>query len=665
MGIIKIDPVIIENIKPCIDGGKYKIKRVVGDTINVTADIFRDGHDILASLLKYRIKGEKNWIETPMTMLVNDCWEGSFTVDKNAIYEYTIESYSEKFKSWIAELSKKHGVIPDVKSELLEGIAIIKKSMELATKSEKSNFKEIIETMEKNIEGSKKQRLAVAIALTDKLRILMETFPDRSEGSEYDKPLEVYVDRVEARYASWYEIFPRSAGSIEGQSGTFKDVENRIPYIKDLGFNVLYFPPIHPIGISNRKGKNNSVTSVPGEPGSPYAIGSADGGHKSIHPDLGTFKDFKHLVDKAAENGMEIALDFAINCSPDHPYVKEHPDWFYKRPDGTIKYAENPPKKYEDIYPVNFYCDDKESLWNEMRDIFLFWADKGVKIFRVDNPHTKPVKFWEWCISEVQEKYPDVLFLAEAFTRPKMMRQLAKIGFSQSYSYFTWRNFKQEIVEYFEELTGSEMKEYFRANLFATTPDILPLILQEAGRPAFIMRAVLAGTLSSVYGMYSGYEICENSPVQGKEEYFNSEKYELKIRDFNQEGNIQYYIRTINNIRRDNPALHDYTNLRFHHSENDSVLCYSKITEDKSNMIFVVVNIDPYQQHSSIVEVPIEDFGIKSDETYQVHDLLHDDRYLWTGSKNYIELDPSQDKGAHIFKIRKWSHSEQGFDYYI
>jgi starch synthase (maltosyl-transferring) len=660
---IKFDKIIIENIKPCIDGGRYPIKKIVGEPVKVTADIFKDGHDILAAEIKYRVKGKTCWQKVPMKHICNDEWKGQFKVTCNTRYEYTIEAYTERFLSWRDELEKKSGSIEDLKSELLEGTAIIQVSADLASEEDKTYLYDFINKV-KSLKEIEEQKLLITKALSDEMKAVMLKYPDKSLNTEYSNYLDIIVDRLEARYAAWYEMFPRSAGTVEGQYGTFKDVENRLPEIHRMGFNVLYFPPIHPIGRTNRKGPNNSLISGPNDPGCPYAIGNETGGHMAIDPGLGTFEDFEHLRQKAAEYGIEIALDFAINCSPDHPYVKEHPDWFYKRPDGTIKYAENPPKKYEDVYPLNFYCEDRENLWREMRDIILFWAEKGVRIIRVDNPHTKPVAFWEWMIKEVQNQYPDVIFLSEAFTRPKMMKVLAKAGFTQSYTYFTWRNFKDEIIEYFTELTQSEMKDYFTGNLFTNTPDILPTILQEGGRPAFKFRVVMAATLSSVYGIYSGFELCENTPVPGKEEYLNSEKYDFKVWDWDRPGNIKDYIARINTIRRDNPALHYYDNLNFYESENHYILFYGKKTEDLSNIILVALNLDPYQKHESFIYVPIEELQIHPEETYQVHDVLNNERYLWKGSKNFVSLDPHV-KPAHIFKIRRWRKRENDFDYFI
>ncbi|MEW5819585.1 MAG: alpha-amylase family glycosyl hydrolase, partial [Cyanobacteriota bacterium] len=565
----------------------------------------------------------------------------------------------------------------------------------MAKSADKKRLKDLIKRI-RDYFDEKEQKEAAKIFLGEELKDLMLKYPDRSLNSIYNKNLEVIVDRVKARYAAWYEIFPRSQGTEEGKSATFKDCEARLPEIKRMGFDVIYFPPIHPIGQTNRKGPNNTLNASPNDPGCPYAIGNINcrdkerikkgagknldinktlkepgnikgfepGGHKDIEPLLGTFEDFENFRKKAEELGIEIAIDFAINCSPDHPYVRDHPDWFYKRPDGTIKYAENPPKKYEDIYPLNFNCEDREGLWYEMLSFFIFWAERGVKIFRVDNPHTKPVAFWEWVIFETQKRHPDTMFLSEAFTRPKMMKALAKAGFTQSYTYFTWRNFKEEIIEYFTELTTYPMSEYFRGNLFTNTPDILPAILQEGGRPAFKMRAVLAATLSSVYGIYSGFELCEGTPMPGKEEYINSEKYEYKVWDWDREGNIKDYITQINTIRRNNEALQHYNNLEFYNSDNDNILFYGKLTEDLSNIIFVVVNLDPFQKHESFIYVPIDKLNIEPDETYQVHDLLNNERYLWKGSQNFVSLDPTM-KTAHILKIRKWHHRENDFDYFM
>ncbi len=453
-------------------------------------------------------------------------------------------------------------------------------------------------------------------------------------------------------FAAWYELFPRSQGKDPQKSGTFQDCIRRLGDIKKMGFDVIYLPPIHPIGTSRRKGPNNSLTAGENSPGSPWAIGNKEGGHKAIHPDLGTFQDFKEFTAAAAKLDIEIALDYALQCSPDHPYVREHPEWFYHRPDGSIQCAENPPKKYEDIYPFNFYCSDREKLWNELKNIILFWIEKGVKIFRVDNPHTKPLRFWKWLIDAVQKDHPEVIFLAEAFTRPKLMKFLAKEGFTQSYTYFTWRNSKQEIRQYFEELMRPEMSAYFRGNLFANTPDILHEYLQTGGRPAFKIRLFLAATLSSLYGIYSGFELCENRALPHSEDYLNSEKYEYKVWDWNRPGNIKDFISRLNAIRASNPALQEYQNLKFYESGNEHILCYGKKTADNSNLLIAAVNLDPFNAHEDTVTLPIQEFGIGEGQTYQMEDLLTGQTYDWKGASNYVRLDPALEP-AHLFRLRK------------
>ncbi len=473
---------------------------------------------------------------------------------------------------------------------------------------------------------------------------------EKQKVINYNKILTVVVDPVYARYSAWYEIFARSQGTEQNKSATFKDVEKRLSYIKNLGFDVLYMTPIHPIGFTHRKGPNNSLVAGPNDPGSCWAIGNQFGGHKSVHPDLGTIEDFRALVIKAKEMGFEVALDIGLQCSPDHPYVKEHPGWFHHEPDGTIKCAENPPKKYEDVYPLNFYPEDRKEMWNEMKSIIEFWIRHGVSIFRIDNPHTKPTEFWAWLITEIKKKYPNTIFLSEAFTYYEKLEELAKIGFSQSYSYFTWRNTKNELIEYFLKLTQSYLNQFLRVNLFVNTPDILPFILQTGGRPAFLMRIALATTLSSVYGMYNGYELCENLAIPGKEEYLNSEKYEYKVWDWDREGNIKDYITKLNKIRKENSALHYYKNLQFCNSTNDNVVCYSKVSQDKKNIILVTVNLDPHNLQDSRITVPLEDFGIPSDAEYVVEELITEKTYIWSGAENYVRLNPNTTP-AYIFKV--------------
>lgn len=647
--------VVIENLQPLIDGGRYPIKRVVGEDLTVEADVFKDGHDVVAATLRWRVLGETQWHETPMEYVDNDRWRGHCTFYQNAIYEYTVEAWTDTFRGWQHEFTTKFTAgISSLTSEALEGAALLeaaaRRAHDAADASRLLEFSQQIRTSD-NEEINQ-------IAHSGELEVLMATYPDRSSATQYAPPPRVVVDRPAARTAAWYEFFPRSAGGHGDRGSTLREALPRIDDAKAMGFNVIYFPPIHPIGHTNRKGRNNSITSQSGEPGVPYAIGSEVGGHKAIEPSLGTLEDFDWLQAQLRSRGMEIALDFAINCSPDHPYVREHPEWFYQRPDGSIKFAENPPKKYEDIYPLNFRCENWRELWDEMKSIILFWADRGVRIFRVDNPHTKPVPFWEYLISSVRQQYPDVLFLSEAFTRPKMMKALAKAGFPESYTYFTWRNSKQELIDYFTELTQTQMREYFRGNLWPNTPDILPFALQEGGRPAFMIRAVLAATLSSVYGIYSGFELCENAALPGREEYLDSEKYQWKERDWDAPGNIKDWITRINQIRQENRALQLYDNLRFYPADNDAILFYGKMTAARDNIILVVVNLDPYRKHHSYVDVPIDQFGSMEGDIYQVHDLLSDIRYTWRGRRNYVELDP-EIQPAHIFRVRRWAGDDQ------
>jgi len=641
--------VVIENLQPLIDGGRYPIKRIVGEDLVVEADIFKDGHDVVAAILKWRVLGKRAWRETPMNFVDNDRWRGICTLYDEDIHEYTVEAWTDAFRSWQEEFAKKFEAgISDLRSEALEGAALVEAAARRAR--DRADRKRLLEFSQQISTGANSE--IRAIAQSGELAVLMATYPDRAAATQYDPPLCVVVDRPAALIAAWYEFFPRSAEGRGDRGSTFRECLPRVDDARAMGFDVIYFPPIHPIGHTNRKGRNNSTTYEPGEPGVPWAIGSEAGGHKAVEPSLGTLEDFDWLEKEVRKRGMEIALDFAINCSPDHPYVKEHPDWFYKRPDGTIKYAENPPKKYEDIYPLNFQCENWRELWAELKSVVLFWAHRGVRIFRVDNPHTKPVAFWEYLIKGVREKYPDTIFLSEAFTRPKMMKALAKAGFNQSYTYFTWRNSKHELIEYFTELTQTEMSEYFRPNLWTNTPDILPFVLQEGGRPAFMIRVALAATLSPLYGIYSGYELCENEPLPGREEYLDSEKYQFKERDWNAPGNIKDWIARLNKIRKENRALQFYTNLRFHDADNDAILFYSKMTAARDNIILVVVNLDPHRKQNSFVYVPIESFGQMESDVYQVQDLLSGATYTWRGSRNYVELDPHI-QPAHVFLVRR------------
>ncbi len=645
----RLRTVVIENVEPCLDGGRYPIKRVIGQVLNVSADIFKEGHDQICANLKWRKIGDQEWNWTPMRPFENDRWEGVCHFIENALHEYTIEAWEDRFKSWQVEYAKKYGAgNTALRTELDEGSILIQQAVTRATRKQDKDRLNVFARQLKSADA----HVGAQLAKNPELTGLMAAWPDLDLSTEFRPYLNATVDRPKAQFAAWYEFFPRSAEG-KGDSGSkFRDCLPRIDDAKAMGFDVIYFPPIHPIGFSNRKGKNNSVTCEPGEPGVPYAIGSQFGGHKAVEPQLGTLDDFDWLVSEVHARGMEIALDFAINCSPDHPYVKDHPEWFFHRPDGSIKYAENPPKKYEDVYPLNFYNPDWRNLWEEMKDIILFWVRHGVRIFRVDNPHTKPNAFWEWMISGVQEEYPDVVFLAEAFTRPKMMKALAKGGFTQSYTYFTWRTSKWELTEYLTELTQTDMKDYFRANFFPNTPDILPYHLQTGGRPAFLIRAVLATSLTTVYGIYSGFELCENVAVPGREEYLNSEKYQFKERDWNAPGNIKDYITALNRIRQNNRALREYENLRFHTIENEQILFYSKATEALDNIILVIVNLDPHNTQSGFAYVPIESFQIDAADPYQVEDLITGERFTWRGGRNFVMLDPYS-RPAHIFRVRR------------
>jgi len=641
--------VAIENLQPLLDSGRYPIKRIVGEDLVVEADIFKDGHDVVAAVLKWRVLGQRGWRETPMTFVDNDRWRGICTLYDEAIHEYTVEAWTDSFRSWQREFAKKFEAgISDLRSETLEGAALVKAAAKRAR--DRADRARLLEFSEQISTAANSE--IYAIAQSAELDVLMATYPDRSDATQYGPPPRVIVDRSAALFAAWYEFFPRSAQGRDDRGSTFRDCLPRLDDAKAMGFDVIYLPPIHPIGHTNRKGQNNSTRSEPGDPGVPWAIGSEVGGHKAVEPSLGTLADFDWFQKEVRKRGMEIALDFALNCSPDHPYVKEHPEWFYRRPDGTIKYAENPPKKYEDIYPLNFRCENWRELWAEIRSIVLFWAKRGVRIFRVDNPHTKPVAFWEYLITGVREKYPDTIFLSEAFTRPKMMKALAKAGFNQSYTYFTWRNSKRELIEYFTELTQTKMSEYFRPNLWPNTPDILPFVLQEGGRPAFMIRVLLAATLSPLYGIYSGYELCENQALPDREEYLDSEKYQFKKRDWNAPGNIKDWITRLNRIRKQNRSLQLYTNLRFYPAENEAILFYSKMTPARDNIILVVVNLDPYRKQHSFVDVPIEQFGQMESDQYKVQDLLSGATYTWRGRRNYVELDPEA-QPAHIFLVRR------------
>jgi starch synthase (maltosyl-transferring) len=652
---MKKTTVVMENLAPLVDGGRYPVKRVVGQPVRVTADIFKDGHDVVRAVVKWRELGKKKWHEEPMRPEGNDAWSGEFVLPAEGEFEFTVEAWPDTWATWCDEFTRREkGGQPDLSSEIIEGVHLLKAAVKRAGRAKSATkLRDAARKLEKSSRSD-----AAAMASDADLLLLVAEFPDRSMSTEYSGRGLVRSERHRALFASWYEFFPRSAGGLGERGSTFRECLPRLEAAAAMGFDVIYFPPIHPIGTTKRKGRNNSLTCEPGEPGVPYAIGNRHqgcphgGGHRDVAPELGTLEDFEWLVGEARRRGLEIALDFALNCSPDHPYVKDHPEWFFHRPDGTIKYAENPPKKYEDVYPLDYHNPDWERLWEELRDVVLWWAERGVRTFRVDNPHTKPVAFWEWLITQTQKKFPDLVFLSEAFTRPKMMRTLAKIGFTQSYTYFTWRNTKQELTEYFTELTRHESAEYLRPNLFANTPDILPFFLQQGGRSPFLIRAVLAATLSPVYGIYSGFELCENTPVPGREEYLDSEKYQFKARDWDAPGNLKTFLATLNRIRRQNPALQHLTNLQFAGSGNDQILFYVKATRARDNVLLIAVNLDPYAKQTAWVDVPVQELGLGEDLPYEVHDLLTDERFVWHGRRNYVELDPLL-RVAHILHVKR------------
>jgi len=638
--------IAIEKVTPELDGGRFPVKRVVGDTLVVEADIFGDGHDKISASVRYRAAGDEDWSEAPMAMFDNDRWRGHVPLSRNGRYEFVVQSWRDLFASWRDEVTKKHDAGQNIALELTEGRELVDAAVKAAAGS--GVFNTALQTLE--AAGNDQGRLLSAL-MSDELKAAMAKAGPRTNLSRHPVTHGVIVDRTAARFSAWYEMFPRSQSDDASRHGTFDDVIRKLPYVRDMGFDVLYFTPIHPIGKKNRKGRNNSLKAEPGDPGSPYAIGSEEGGHDALHPELGTMEDFHRLIAAAHDHGLEIAMDFAIQCAPDHPWLKEHPEWFDWRPDGSIKFAENPPKKYEDIVNVHFYRGALPSIWRALRDVILFWAEQGVRIFRVDNPHTKPLPFWEWMIGEVQARFPDTIFLAEAFTRPKMMKRLAKLGYTQSYTYFTWRNTKAEIIEYMTELTQTEAREYYRPNFFANTPDINPAYLQ-TGRPAaFKVRGLLAATLSGVYGLYNGFELCEGRPVPGKEDYLDSEKYEIKAWDYDRPGNIRDFITRINRIRQENPALHDHLNIRFYNAWNDNVLVYGKSTAAMDNFLLFAVNLDQENAQGASFEVPLWEFGLPDNGRVEVEDLLTGQRFTWDGKVQQVWLDPAVNPCA-VWRIR-------------
>jgi starch synthase (maltosyl-transferring) len=655
--------VVIETVSPEIDSGRFPIKRVIGEKVIVEADVFADGHDAIQVMLLFRNHSDSAWKEIPMHPLSNDRWRAEFQVTELSRYRYMIEAWVDSFGTWWRDLSKKIGAGEDTFVDYQIGAQLVQAALERALDSDVQKLSEWIRLLSNENESLQKKRQS---CLEEGMAEIVSRYPDRRWATRYAKQLAVVVERERARFSAWYEFFPRSCARESGRHGTFRDCEAHLAYVASMGFDVIYFPPIHPIGLTHRKGKNNTPESTSEDVGSPWGIGSKEGGHKSVHPGLGTLADFRRLLDKAREYNIEIALDIAFQCSPDHPYVQEHPEWFRWRPDGRVQYAENPPKKYQDIYPFEFVCEQWKELWEELKSILLFWCEQGVRIFRVDNPHTKPFDFWEWVISEVKKKHVETIFLSEAFTRPKVMYRLAKLGFSQSYTYFTWRNTKAELTQYFTDLNRGELSDFFRPNLWPNTPDILTEYLQYGGLPAFQTRLVLAATLGANYGIYGpAFELCEHEAREpGSEEYLNSEKYEIKQRDLDRPDSLRNLIARINRIRRTHAALQSNESLFFHDVDNDELLCYSKTTADFNDVILVVVNLDPQHVQSGWVDLRLDRVGIHPEIPYQVHDLLTEARYLWHGPRNYVELNPAV-VPAHVFLVRRRLRTERQFDYYM
>lgn len=641
--------IAIEAVTPQVDGGRFPVKRILGERVEIEADIFSDGHDVVRAAVQYRAAGARGWQEAPLERLENDRWRGAFSVDRLGRFEYTVIAWRDQFRTWREEVTKKVGADQDVTLELKEGAALV---AEAAAAAEGPEAEALADKATQAIKAGASAGDCFSLLMAVDLLELMDRAAPRNHLSSYERMLEVVVDRPAAAFAAWYEMFPRSQSATPGRHGTFRDVIERLPYVRDLGFDVLYFTPIHPIGRSHRKGRNNTLVAGPDDPGSVYAIGAEEGGHTDVHPELGTLEDFRDLVAAARDHELEIALDIAVQCSPDHPWLREHPEWFDWRPDGTIKYAENPPKKYQDIVNVHFYRDAIPGAWFEMKRVFEFWIDQGVRTFRVDNPHTKPFPFWEWLITEVKASHPDVVFLSEAFTRPKVMLRLAKLGFTQSYTYFTWRNTKAGITEYLQELGRGDAREVFRPNFFVNTPDINPTVLHGNDRAAFEMRLVLAATLSGLYGVYNGFEICEATPLPGgKEEYLDSEKYEIKHWDFDRPGHIKPLVRRLNAIRRENPAFRTHSNVQFLAAWNEHLLYYLKATPDRDNCVLVMVNMDPHHAHEAHFEVPLWEFGLPDSASIEVEDLLEGHAFTWHGKIQHVRIDPAH-AAARIWRLR-------------
>jgi starch synthase (maltosyl-transferring) len=656
---------VVLAVRPEVDGGRFPVKRALGEPLAIEADIVADGHDVVRAVVLDRAAGSAAgsapgataWRETALVLGPDDTWRATIELAGLGRHRYTVEAWIDAFATWRRGLERKLAAGLDVGVELLEGAALVEAAC--ARRPDP-----VLRQAAGVLRGTAPIAERIAIATGDALAEATARAPDRSRAARYDRELEVRVERPLAACSAWYELFPRSARG-DGRHGTLRDVAARLPYIAELGFDVLYLPPIHPIGRAFRKGRDNAPAAGPDDPGSPWAIGGPEGGHTSVHPALGTLADFDQLVAAARDRGIEIALDIAFQASPDHPWVRDHPAWFKARPDGTIQYAENPPKKYQDVYPFDFDTADWQALWRALRDAFVFWCERGVRMFRVDNPHTKPIRFWQWCLADVQARFPDAIFLSEAFTRPKLMYALAKIGFSQSYTYFTWRTTRAELEAYATEIARSEVAEFFRPSLWPTTPDIFPEHLVHGGRAAFAIRLVLAGTLAASYGIYGpAFELCEREPRPGAEELARNEKYEIRSWDLDRPDSLRHVIARLNRIRRGHPALHGNRSLRFHPTDNDLVICYSKHTPDHGDVVLVVVNLDPHHVHRAWLTLDLAALGLAADQVFQVHDLLGDARYTWRGPRNFVELVPDTSP-AHIFELKRFVRSENQFEYFL
>jgi len=647
--------VVIEAVTPAVEGGRFPIKRIIGEDVVVEADVFADGHDVVTAVLRHR-PPDGEWREAPMTALGNDRWRGSFEVDHLGEHAYAIWAWVDRFGTWWRDLLKRAEAGLDLALDLEEGAHLVEQTAKRASGDDRAALRSWAARL--------RDRWAPELTAEAEaeLQPIMAAHADRRHATRSPK-LGIVVDRERARFGSWYELFPRSTATDAGRHGTFADTEKRLAYVAEMGFDVLYLPPIHPIGVTHRKGRNNDPAGAHGAPGVPWAIGSDEGGHTAVHPDLGTLMELDRLVDAAAEQGIEIALDVAFQCSPDHPWVREHPEWFRRRPDGSIRYAENPPKRYEDIYPLDFETGDWRALWEELKGVVEFWITHGVRIFRVDNPHTKPYAFWEWLIGGIKRDHPDVIFLSEAFTRPKVMHRLAKLGFTQSYTYFAWRNTKAELEEYFGRDLPA-VADFFRPNLWPNTPDILTEQLQTGGRAAFMSRVVLAATLGASYGIYGpAFELMESTPRQpGSEEYLDSEKYEIKAWDLDRPDSLRPFIARVNRIRRENPALQSDRTLRFHHTDNEQLVAYSKRSGD--DVVLTVVNLDPKWTQSGWVELPLRGLGIDPAHPFPVEDLLTGERFTWDGGRNFVEIDPDL-VPAHILLVRPRVRTERDFEYFM